>query len=327
MARYGSKGQAESFRMQLRARRQSRGESLSSLMQNIRKIITFAYPGRTSNLIEELARDAFIEALYDRNLALQVMIKEPKGLDDAFQLASKLNAYNELIAHESVMPRNTRYEKNESAMPRNNRYENKTQAIYEEDGRAKETKGVTIPSTEFKQMQEALTTLAKKVSELSVSTKSEPIKPQQSARPIICYECNHEGHKRFECPYQREGNQIYSTRGRERNVRARRDSGYRPQNTDDTRVRITDTPTERSRTDQDKHVNTTGEGSIYATLGINRQLQTCLIDCGSEISIIPEELATGLEREKSDKVLLAANATPISQLGEVVVEVEVGEST
>ena len=37
MAQYGSKGQAESFRMQLRARRQSRGESLSSLMQDIRK--------------------------------------------------------------------------------------------------------------------------------------------------------------------------------------------------------------------------------------------------------------------------------------------------
>ena len=60
MARYGSKGQAESFRMQLRARRQSKGESLSSLMQDIRKIITFAYPGRISSLFEELARDAFI---------------------------------------------------------------------------------------------------------------------------------------------------------------------------------------------------------------------------------------------------------------------------
>ena len=40
---------------------------------------------------------------------------------------------------------------------------------------------------------------------------------------------------------------------------------------------------------------------------------------------LPEELATGLEREESDKVLLAANSTPISQLGEVVVKVEVGE--
>ena len=146
------------------------------------------------------------------------MIKEPKGLDDAFQLASKLNAYNELIAHESVMPMNTRYEKNES---RNNRYENKTHAIYEEDGRAKETKGLTISSEEFKQMQEPLTTLAKKVSELSGSTKSEPIEPQQSARPIICYECNRKGHKRFECPYQKEDNQRYSARGRGRYGRAR----------------------------------------------------------------------------------------------------------
>ena len=325
-ARYGSKGQAESFRMQLRARRQSKGESLSSLMQDIRKIITFAYPGRTSSLVEELARDAFIEALYDRNLALQVMIKEPKGLDDAFQLASKLNAYNELISHESVMPKNTRYEKNESVLPRTNRYENKTHAIYEEDVRTKETKGSTVPSQEFKEMQEALTTLAKKVSELSGSTKSEPIEQQQSARPIICYECNREGHKRPECPYRREGNQRYATRGRGYNVRFRRDSGYSPRRTNDTRAR-TDTSTERSRSDRDKHVNSTGEGSIYATLVVNGQSQTCLIDCGSEISIIPEELATGLEREESDKVLLAANSTQISQLGEVIVKVEIGEHT
>ena len=134
------------------------------------------------------------------------------------------------------------------------------------------------------------------------------------------------GHKRPECPYRREGNQRYATRGRGYNVRFRRDSGYSPRRTNDTRAR-TDTSTERSRTDRDKHVNSTGEGSIYATLVVNGQSQTCLIDCGSEISIIPEELATGLEREESDKVLLAANSTQISQLGEVIVKVEIGEHT
>ena len=36
-------------------------------------------------------------------------------------------------------------------------------------------------------------------------------------------------------------------------------------------------------------------------------------------------MATGLEKEESDKVLLAANSTPISQLGEVAIKVEVGE--
>ena len=37
---------------------------------------------------------------------------------------------------------------------------------------------------------------------------------------------------------------------------------YRPPSTGDIRMRTTDTPTERSRTDQNKQVNTTGEGSI-----------------------------------------------------------------
>ena len=46
--------------------------------------MALAYPGKMSELIEEIARDVFIEALYDRNLALQVLAKEPKSLDEAF---------------------------------------------------------------------------------------------------------------------------------------------------------------------------------------------------------------------------------------------------
>ena len=80
-ARYGSKGQTETYRLQLRTRRQSRGESLSNLMQDIRKLMALAYPGKMSELIEEIARDVFIKALYDRNLALQVLTKKPKSLE------------------------------------------------------------------------------------------------------------------------------------------------------------------------------------------------------------------------------------------------------
>ena len=95
--RYGSEGQAESFRMQLRTKKQKKGESLNNLAQDIRKLITLSYPGKTSEIVEALARDAFIEALYDRDLALQVLAKEPNTLEKAYQTATKLQSYKELI--------------------------------------------------------------------------------------------------------------------------------------------------------------------------------------------------------------------------------------
>ena len=59
-ARYGPKGQTEAYRLQLRTRRRSRGESLSNLMQDIRKLMALAYPGKMSEFIEEIARDIFV---------------------------------------------------------------------------------------------------------------------------------------------------------------------------------------------------------------------------------------------------------------------------
>ena len=108
-ARYGSEGQAESFRMQLRARRHYvEGEILSSLVQDIRKLITLFYPGKVSEIVEAIARDAFIEALSDRDLALQVLAKEPETLEKAYQTATKLQSYKDLVyssdLHRVTMP-------------------------------------------------------------------------------------------------------------------------------------------------------------------------------------------------------------------------------
>ena len=107
---FGSKVQAETFRMQLRARRQKRGETLSILMQDIRKLIAQAYPGQASEVIECIARDAFIDALADRELALQVLAKEPATLEKAFQTATKLESYNQIV-YDSDKHKNNQHEK------------------------------------------------------------------------------------------------------------------------------------------------------------------------------------------------------------------------
>ena len=116
-ARYGSEGQAESFRMQLTARKQRKGETLSSLVQDIRKLITLSYPGKASEIVKSIARDAFIEALSDRDLALQVLAKEPETLEKAYQTATKLQSYKDLVySHEPFRNTISSFEKKSSAI-------------------------------------------------------------------------------------------------------------------------------------------------------------------------------------------------------------------
>ena len=91
--------------MQLKVRKQQEGETLSSLEQDIRRLIVLAYPGgETSNILELIARDAFIDAICDRDLALQVLATGPETFERAYQVASKLKSYKDLIHFEEQHP-------------------------------------------------------------------------------------------------------------------------------------------------------------------------------------------------------------------------------
>ena len=271
--RYGSKSQTETYRLQLRTRRQSRGESLSNLMQDIRKLMALAYPGKTSELIEEIARDVFIEALYNRNLALQVLTKEPRSLNEAFQIATKLHSYGELVfqADRSDNARNSINSKY--------REERKSQNIY--DG-TKESSEQSINSHEFQRVQEMITELSKKMEEMKFkmerrdSSDRTRERTQETAIPkkIICYECGIEGRRRFECPnkasdFTRYANNETSTK----KVRFRRSDNNEPMRETDSRrsQHFSEPETEP------KHVSSTGDGSLYVNLRLNGSMRKCFI--------------------------------------------------
>jgi len=92
-ARYGSEGQAERFRAELTARRRRPGESLQSLYQDICRLVALAYPGPVSSLLGIVGRDALLDALNDPALRVRILEWEPKGLDEALQLACRFEAY------------------------------------------------------------------------------------------------------------------------------------------------------------------------------------------------------------------------------------------
>ena len=89
----GRAGRKCSIQTQLRCRRRLRGESLTDLVSDIRRMVALAYPGPTSAMRESVACYAFLEALNDPILALKIREREPPSLEQAFQIALRLESY------------------------------------------------------------------------------------------------------------------------------------------------------------------------------------------------------------------------------------------
>ena len=75
---YGSEGQAEVYRAQLKLVRRKKGESLTDLAMEIRRLMVMAFAGPTNRTSEVVARDVFLDALDDQELAFQVHTQRPR---------------------------------------------------------------------------------------------------------------------------------------------------------------------------------------------------------------------------------------------------------
>src|SRR6218665_163693 len=92
-ARYGGSDQTALYQTQLNTRRQKDGEEIGSLVQDIRRLMILAYPGPTTTHSEIISTRAFIDALRNKELAMKVREREPTSLDNAYNLAMKLEGY------------------------------------------------------------------------------------------------------------------------------------------------------------------------------------------------------------------------------------------
>src|SRR6218665_1689057 len=65
---------------------------------DIRKLMTLAYPGKTTTHSEAFAVQSYISALLDRSLALSIAEREPKDLQQAYQISLRLQAFRQAEA-------------------------------------------------------------------------------------------------------------------------------------------------------------------------------------------------------------------------------------
>jgi len=96
--RFGNELHAETFKAEIKVRRRRPKETLQQLYQDISKLVALAYPGSKPELSSHVAKEAFVEALNDPQLQLKVIEREPKTVEDALNIAVKMEAYQASVA-------------------------------------------------------------------------------------------------------------------------------------------------------------------------------------------------------------------------------------
>ncbi|KAJ8019353.1 hypothetical protein HOLleu_42118 [Holothuria leucospilota] len=92
-SRFGPTRQTELRRIQLRNRGRKKGETIPELAQDVKRLTRFAYPGASSHLQDQLARDHFVDCLEEPELRLGVHQTRPKTLEEAVQAALEIEAF------------------------------------------------------------------------------------------------------------------------------------------------------------------------------------------------------------------------------------------
>jgi len=95
--RFGNELQSERFRAELKARCRQPREPLQQLYLDVSKLVTLAYPGKSAELCNHVAKEAFVEALGDPQLQLKVLEREHKTIKYALAVASRFEAYEASI--------------------------------------------------------------------------------------------------------------------------------------------------------------------------------------------------------------------------------------
>jgi hypothetical protein len=88
--KFGSAGQAEKYRAELRLRKRRIGETLQNLLIDICRLVTLAFPGPNNPTAKLIAKDTFLDSLDGTDLILKIRERDPATLGEAYKHALRI---------------------------------------------------------------------------------------------------------------------------------------------------------------------------------------------------------------------------------------------
>ena len=325
--RFGSVGQSQKFRAELKSRRRQKGESIQSVYADVCRLLSLAYPNQFElPTTQEVGIDLFLEALEDLTLERRVRERELSTLDETFRYCLKLEAYDKAIAMRSDSRRQpmhaarNMHENPDPAMELVKKQLDKIllgQQQAEEKYKRLESNYQDLKSSLCKSKNNRdelkLDSTGKDFPPVYAEYKNTPAQETNKKFPkknLRCFNCNRYGHISKECRQSRRDktdklvttdSRINERNSSEQNFNANRVGG------------MFDTSTE----DQE----------VYLLARIDGKEHRCLLDSGCELSILPYELVKDYHLMPSYRRMRSANDVAIPVLGEVEVELELERLT
>ena len=176
-------------RAALRSRRRKPDEDLSELADDVLLLAGRAYPGMDSDALDQLALEAFLDAL-DVQLRRRVRDADPETLNAAVSRALVLDAYDEADRRSGLST---------TQAQRSTRHGQPALAAASVDPpRESPSVSDTVLQNLLSTQQQILQSLER----LSVQQQRAPREPSAPVPPrtIVCFSCGEEGHMRSSCP-------------------------------------------------------------------------------------------------------------------------------
>ena len=312
--RFGSDQQSEVYRIQLRNRRRGTHESLSDLMQDIRRLMVLAYSSTTSSIWESVATNAFLDALGDPVLALEIRKRGPSTLEAAYRDALLLEGYiqssmpggceqgrgGQKISAKSAAAVSVKSQKNEYSR-REEEWRKELNDVRSELNEQLSRQNGTIQQL-LQQLQNAEPSVFRQERTNGNGGRTVVEKPVSRNG---CYNCGIDGHFARNCPYPPN-----SMSTDQQNFPTRSENNGRFLNDNRTRNRLVSCA-----------------NTAYLPVEIDGMKRWCLLDSGSQTTIVPSWVVQGYPLQQSEKILTAANGSEIRIAGETTLSIVLGELT
>ena len=337
-SRFGSEGQAEKFRAELRTRKRQQGESLQSLYQDVKRLLTLAYPGPSNPTTDVVGRDAFLDALNNSALALRIREKDAINLEDALRIALRLEAYDKADKTTRDEPQTPAYRKVRGIETADENAASQAIMFQLQTLRTELQGEMSEVGQRLQKLERLCTMVTQPVANPSLANitdagGTDPFnggEPHHATRKEISNKWSANTKSESSQVAARQtgvGNRTYTnsfTSSANNNSKRRLRKCFTcgltthlaadcPNNVEESSNGTSTSPV--------PHVKRIKDGKLldvnYLTITINGHSEPCLIDTGCQVSLVPTRMVPNGTLQPVPTQLEAANGTPISVIGKV----------